>query len=58
MSGRACRRRNWWSQEAAEAHLKELQERGRGKVPVRVYRCDRCPFWHTTSVRYYKRKKK
>ena len=51
MSGRACTKRRYRDEAAAELALARIAEAGdaREKTPQRVYRCPRCRGWHLTS---------
>jgi epoxyqueuosine reductase QueG len=50
-----CAKAPYPTQAQARAALARIiekwGEKPRPKMPVRVYPCDRCPAWHTTSKR-------
>ena len=51
MTGRACTKRRYRDEQAAELALARIADAGdaRDKTPQRAYRCPRCRGWHLTS---------
>lgn len=49
-----CTKYQYASQEEAEKHLREIRAKGQNSsshvLPVRAYHCNKCPFWHLTSI--------
>lgn len=49
-----CTKYQYASQKEAEKHLSQIVQKGQQAsghlLPVRAYHCNRCPFWHLTSI--------